>query len=205
MDKLLALISEIGQDDDYDTVVRFGSAARSGSGLELRLEVSTFNLEASTRNLEVRCEDVLAYAIRDEAASSLALTSDHPLLWRFTHDSASAFFYGTPPDTYAAMGALYEAHRNAVGDWFSLETHLNDGIELRKLLSGGNGLLAEGPLPLLTVYKDVLSRYGVEVEIRGPYPPGGTMSPPSVQSRLRSETKALLIGDSYIIGVGWTA
>jgi hypothetical protein len=205
MDKLLALISEIGQDDDDDTVIRFGSVARLGAGLELRFEVSTFNLDVKTRSLQIRCEDVLAYAIRDEAAPSLELTSTHPLLWRFAHDSASAFFYGAPADAYAAIGALYEAHRNAVGDWLSLEAHLNGQIGLRKLLSGGNGLLAQGPLPLLAVYKDALSQYGVEVEIRSSYPPGGNISPPHIQHRLRNETKALLIGDSYITGIGWTA
>ena len=71
MDKLLALISEI---DDDDTVIRLGSVTASGSGLELRLEVSTFNLETNTRNLEIRCEDVQEYAIKNEAASSLILT-----------------------------------------------------------------------------------------------------------------------------------
>jgi len=205
MDKLLALISEIGEDDDDDTVIRLGSVTASGSGLELRLEVSTFNLETNTRNLEIRCEDVQEYAIKNEAASSLILTSNHPLLWRFTHDSASAFFYGVPPNAYAATGALYEAHRHAVDDWFGLESQLNGGMELSKLLSTGNGLLAQGPLPLLTVYKNVLSQYSVEVEIRNPYPPGGRMSPPHVKNRLWNETKALLIGDSYITGIGWTA
>ena len=117
----------------------------------------------------------------------------------------SAFLYGAPADAYAAIGALYEAHQHAVGDWLSLETHLNTQIGLRKLLSGGNGLLAQGPLPLLTVYKDALSQYGVEVEIRSPYPPGGNISPPHTQQRLRNETRALLIGGSYVAGIGWTA
>jgi hypothetical protein len=204
MDKLLALISEIGEDDDEDTIIRFASATRSGAGMELGLEVSTFSLGVKTRRLQIHCEDVLTYAIKDVAASSLELANSHPLLWRFTHDSASAFFYGAPADAYAAVSALYEKHRQAAGDWFGLETYLNGGIELPELLSGGNGLLAQGPLPLLTVYKNALSQYGVEVEIRNPYPPGGRMSPPDVQHRLRSEAKALLIGGSYIIGVGWT-
>jgi hypothetical protein len=51
----------------------------------------------------------------------------------------------------------------------------------------------------------VLSKYSVEVEIVGPYPPGGRMSSAEVQNRLREETKALIIGDSYIAGIGWTA
>jgi hypothetical protein len=204
MDKLLALISEIGQDDDEDTVIRLASVTWSGAGMELGLEVSTYNLGEKSRHLQIRCEDVLTYALTDQAASSLELTGSHAVLWRFTYDSAKAFFYGAPADANAAVGALYEKHRQAAGDWFGLETYINRGVELRELLSAGNGLLAEGPLPILTVYKDVLAQYGVQVEIGSPYPPGGRMSHAHVQQRLRTETKALLIGESYIIGLGWT-
>jgi hypothetical protein len=205
MDKLLALISEVGEDDDDDIVIRIGRVTANGQGLELHLELSTFDLGKKIRKFEIRCEEVLDYAIRNKVASSIILTSNHPLLWRFTYDTASAFFYGIPPDAYAATGALYEAHRNAVDDWFGLETQLNGGLKLSQLLSAGNGLLAEGPIPLLTAYKDVLSQYEIDVEIVSPYPPGGRMSPPEVQDRLRNETKALIIGDSYIAGIGWTA
>jgi hypothetical protein len=205
MDKLLALISQVGEDDDDDTVIRIASVTTNGQGLELRLEVSTFNLEANTRTFAVRCEELLDYVIRDKVASSVVLTSNHPLLWRFTYDTASAFFYGVPANAYAATGALYEAHRNAVDDWFGLETQVNGGLKLSQLLSAGNGLLARGPIPLLSMYKDVLSQYQVDVEIVSPYPPGGRMGPPEVQNRLRNETKALIIGDSYVVGIGWTA
>ena len=205
MDSLLDLISEIGEGDVDDTVIRIGTVKTIGKGLELRLEVSTFNWGENSRKIEVRCEEVLDYAIRNEVASSIILTSDHPLLWRFTYDTASAFFNGIPPDVYAATGALYEAHRHATDDWFGLETQLNGGLKLSQLLCAGNGLLAWGPVPLLTIYKDVLSQYSVEVEIVGSYPPGGWMSPAEVQNRLRKETKALIIGDSYVSGIGWTA
>ncbi|MBB5060813.1 hypothetical protein HDF16_005549 [Granulicella aggregans] len=205
MDSLLDLIAEIGDADDDDTVIRIGTVTTIGKGLELHLELSTFDLGENTRKIEVRCEEVLDYAVRNEVASSIILTSNHPLLWRFTYDTASAFFKGTPPDVYAATGALYEAHRHATDDWFGLETQLNGGLKLSQLLSAGNGLLARGPIPLLTAYKDVLSQYSVEVEIVGPYPPGGMMSSAEVQNRLRKESKALIVGDSYVAGIGWTA
>ena len=205
MDSLLDLISEIGEDDGDDTVIQIVTVTKIGKGVELHLEVSTFGLEEITRKIEVRCEEVLDCAIKNEVASSIILTSNHPLLWRFTYDSASAFFSGIPLDVYAATGALYEAHRHATDDWFGLETQLNGELKLSQLLSAGNGLLARGPIPLLTAYKDVLSQYSVEVEIVGSYPPGGRMSSEEVQNRLREESKALIIGGSYVAGIGWTA
>jgi hypothetical protein len=205
MDRLLKLISEIEEADDDDTVIRIGTVTAIGKGLELHLEVSTFAWGENTRKIEVRCAEALDYAIKNEIASSIVLTSDHPVLWRFTYDTASAFFSGIPPNVYAATGALYEAHRHATDGWFGLETQLNRGLKLSQLLSAGNGLLARGPIPLLTTYKDVLSQYSVEVEIVGPYPPGGMMSSVEVQNRLRNESKVLLLGDSYVAGIGWTA
>jgi hypothetical protein len=144
MDSLLDLISEIGEGDDDDTVIRIGRVTTTGKGLELHLEVSTFDWGENSRKIEVRCEEVLDYAIRNGVASSIILTSDHPLLWRFTYDTASAFFSGITPDVYAATGALYEAHRHATDDWFGLETQLNGGLKLSQLLNTGNGLLARG-------------------------------------------------------------
>ena len=206
MDTLLAYLAEIQTGDDDDIAIRIESVANAGMGLELRLEVATvgFGVEESTRSFHIRCEELLEYSIKSRVATSLELTSDHPLLWQFTQDSTSAFFSGKPADAYAAVGALYEAHQNAVGDWFGLENYLNGSFIPRELLSGGYGLLAQGPVSLLAAYKDALRPHGIEVEIGKPSPPGGRMSSPDLQHRLRNESRALLIGDSWITGIGWT-
>jgi hypothetical protein len=189
----------IGFDDD--NCIRLIYAAWSGEALELKLEISTF--ESGPTIWSIRCDKVLAYTLKYAPATSLELVADHPLLWGFKHDSASAFFYGAPANPLAALGALYGAHRRCVGDWFSLDEHLNGSVETAELLAAGHGLLAEGPLPLLAVYKDALSAYGVDVEIRFPYPPGGRLGQLELLEKFRNETKTLLIGESYVTGIGW--
>jgi len=204
MDELLALIAELAAaEDDDDTVIVCKSVTNRAPAFSIGLEISTFVGEKKTRNVTIACEEVFAYSLKEDVASGIQLTGNHPLLWRFQQDSASAFFRGAPPDPYAAIGAIYAAHRRATGNWIGLETHLNDEIELSDLLSGGHGLLAKGPISLLMSYKQALGRYGVEVEICSPWPPGGWHKSQDAQRRLRAETKALLLGNSYIVGIGW--
>jgi hypothetical protein len=113
MDKLLARIAEAG--DEEDVVIRFIDATWSGTSLQLQLAVTIF--DSAQETWEVRCEDVPAYVLRNESAYSIELTEDHPVLWEFKHESASAYFYRAPVNADAAVGALYEAHQNAVGSW----------------------------------------------------------------------------------------
>src|ERR1022692_3757445 len=121
MDKLLARIAEAG--DEEDVVIRFIDAKWLGTSLQLQLAVTI--LDSAQEIWEVRCEDVLAYVLCNGSACWLELTDDHPLLWEFKHESASAYFYRAPLNADAAVGALYEAHQNAVGSWIRFGQHLN--------------------------------------------------------------------------------
>jgi hypothetical protein len=200
MEKLLALIAEAS--DEEDVILRFAGATWSGTSLELQLAVSV--LEADPGIWEVRCEHVLASLLCNESARWLELLDDHPLLWEFKHESAQAFFYGAPDSTDAAVGALYDAHQNAVGSWIRFGQYLNTSLGISKLLSAGNGLLAEGPVQLLTSYKDALRPHGVEVDIRFAHPPrswDGT----HWRHLDRKNTKALILGTCYVIGKGFAA
>ena len=202
MDKLLALMAEAG--DEEDVVIRLTKAIWSGSSLQLQFALHL--LDSEPRIWEVGCENVLRHVLRNEGAEWwLDLTDDHPLLWEFKHETAQAFFYERPDNVDAAVGALYEAHQAAVGSWIRFGQHLNSGLSLSKLLGAGNGLLAEGPVPLLSVYEETLRPHGVEVDIRFAHPPriwGGTQWR---ELERDNETKALLLGTSYVIGSGWTA
>jgi hypothetical protein len=205
MDKLLALIAEIG--DEEDVLIQLRSAMWSGTSLQLQFAVSELNSDVNSGSgiWDVRCEDVLAYAISNESAHWLELADDHPLLWDFKQESASAFFYNAPLNAEAAVGALYEVHRKAVGLWINFGKHLNSSPGLSKLLAAGNGLLAEGPLPLLTLYKDTLRSHGVELDIRFAHPRKVWDGSGWRELKTDNDSKALIMGTSYVIGSGWAA
>src|ERR1700689_1035954 len=111
MDKFLALFA--GTDDQGDILVTLRSATWSGRSLDLLLAVSTLESDSDSPAIwKVSGKHVLANALYDGAAYPLELRDDHPLLWDFKHEIASAFFYGVPTDAASAVGALYEAHQN---------------------------------------------------------------------------------------------
>jgi hypothetical protein len=205
MDKLLAVIAEFG--DEEDVLIQFRDASWSGTSLQLRLAVSELDSEVDSLPgiWDVRCENVLGYALSNGSANWLELTEDHPLLWDFKHQSASAFFYKAPPNADAVVGALYEAHQRAVGSWINFGKHLNGTPGLSSLLAAGNGLLASGPLPLLNLYKEILRSHGVEIDIRFPHPPKIWDGRHWRELEAENDTKALITGTSYVIGSGWTA
>jgi hypothetical protein len=201
MDKLLALIGEV--EDEEDVAIRLTGATWSGASLQLQFALSV--LDSAPGIWEARCEDVLAYLLCNESANWLEMVDDHPLLWEFKHEIASAFFYGAPATADAAVGALYEAHQNAVGPWIKFGRHLNNAPGLSKLLAAGNGLLAEGPTPLLTLYKDTLNPHGVEVDIRFSHLPRIWDGTHWRELERENSARAMVLGASYVIGSGWKA
>jgi hypothetical protein len=201
MDELLALIAQA--DDEEDVVVQFRGAAWSDSSMSLRLAISV--LDSPPHNWHVQCEGVLAYQLNGEGSRWLELLSDHPLLWEFKCESASAYFYRAPANADAAVGALYDAHRKAVGAWIRFGRYLNNEADLVKLLSAGNGLLAQAPMPLLALYKDTLRLHGLELDIRFAHPPRIWNGSEWQDLPLENATKALVLGTSYVIGDGWKA
>lgn len=201
MDKLLALIAEAGETENV--VIQLTNASWSRSSLQLQLTVTVF--DSAQESWEVRCGDVLAYVLRNDGVNGFELTEDHPLLWEFKHESASAYFYRAPINAGAAVGALYEAHQNAVGSWIKFGQHLNGVPELSSLLAAGNGLLAQGPVLLLSLYKETLRPLGVEVDIRFSRPPQRWDGTRWRRLDRDNNTKALLLGTSYVIGNRWIA
>jgi len=73
----------------------------------------------------------------------------------------------------AVVGNLYEAHRREAGEWYSLQEFINAEVLTSELLHSGTGLVAQGPIPLLEIYEEVVERHGIEVEIQSPFRPSG--------------------------------
>ena len=201
MEELLNVIA--GVDEEEYLLVKIAEAAWVGASLELKVEISVED-RAERGAWSIRCEYLLAHTLSGQSGSSLELVDDHPLLWEFKYPNASAFFDGVPSNSEACIGALYKAHEGATSSWLRLGAYLNNSGHLSELLSAGNGLLARGPVPLLQIYKDALQPHGVDVSIVGEHHPkffdGMTR-----RSTDGEDIKALLLGASYVVGIGWTA
>jgi hypothetical protein len=176
-------------------------AARNGDGLRLEIEVRNDDTEQMWL-VSASCDRLFEFVVHSGIGSSLDLIEEHPLLWEYHHDHASGYFSGAPADSFAAVGAIAEAHRSVMGDWYSFTRYLNCSVSPKNLLESGSGLLAQGPLPLLEIYKEALAGFGVDVQIVSPHPSGGRFLKPEM-IRLRCESQVLVAGDSYAIGTPW--
>jgi hypothetical protein len=139
------------------------SAARWGANDDLTL---TFGLNPGDgtpqQDWQVLCRKIRAHRLQQEDASDLDIHQDHVLLLPYRRQ-ARLFFNGPALNAVAVAGELWAAHREHTEDWFPPETFFNSDLPLSELLSAPSGLLAEGPMPLLSVYADVLSRHGIRL------------------------------------------
>ena len=162
--------------------------------LALSLTINDFNGENS-QLWKVDCVGPLEHKVTlGGNFYEIGSFSDHVLLWPYLHPSASLSFFGESTDPLAVVGALYSAHKKAVGHWFCFDRFLNgDPFEM---IRGRYGMLAEGPVPLLAAYAEVLEECGLRNGISEPRP-----APYTNDSTVRIEEIGLLtLGhDSYVV------
>jgi len=109
---------------------------------------------------QVICSSVREHSLSLGPAYKLQSTDDHVLLWGHTKRKLSLYFSGTCENPEAVIGALYSRHWELSKGWIPFQRFINPNMELAKLISGGSGMLAEGPEVLMLAYEEVLQRFG---------------------------------------------
>lgn len=117
---------------------------------------------------EVTCERPRAYRIDTlRCFSNLHVDEEHVLLWPHTQKYGELYFVGKASNPYALLGELYEVHHELVSNWFELTRFVNLPYRAADIFRSGFGLLARGPVPLLTAYASVLEHHGVRQSFLG--------------------------------------
>ena len=139
----------------------------------------------------VSCDCVVAQSFRQHKSSSVDLTVDHPVLWPHNSAHKELYFSSKPSEPAAVFGSLAEAFLELVGPWFPFSRFMNSYVPTTKLLSGGHGLLASGPEPIIDRLAHVLDGYGVRNNVL-----------PLRYGRIAFNTdrpvRALVFDDSYV-------
>ena len=145
--------------EDFGSL-RITNVQSDGDDLRLLLRITADEYPEIHKNWQVFCS-----AVREDSLSlgdhyDLQFFDDHVLLWPYLAPHTSTSFYGKVQDPLTVIGALYQRHRDLVGGWLPLHRFLNSNIALPELISGGFGMLAEGPEPLVLAYEDVMRTHG---------------------------------------------
>jgi hypothetical protein len=133
----------------------------------------------------------------------LEFFDDHVLLWPHLARRTSTSFYGKAENPLTVVGALYQRHKELVGEWLPFHRFLNSNIGLSELISGRFGMLAEGPEPLVLAYEEVMRAHGFSASHLDPTKPvygGGN-------ERLGHNAPAfvLILDDSYVVAEQFVA
>ena len=120
---------------------------------------------------QVLCSGVKEDSLSLGNHSDFQLFDDHVLLWPHLSLRTSTSFYGKVENPLAVVGALYQRHREIVGEWIPFHRFLNSDIGLTELIAGGFGMLAEGPEPLILAYEEVMRAQGFSTSHLDPTKP----------------------------------
>jgi hypothetical protein len=153
----------------------------------------------SRQRWNVVCERPRAHRLQNDTVNDFAVHEDHVLLLPFQQLQAG-LYSSSARNPAAVAGELWAAHRRYTDDWFPPETFLNPAIPLIDLLGAPSGLLAQGPVAILSEYEGVLTRYDIacsQLRERDPKRWNGVAE---------SEVlKVLTIGRSFVIAEAFTA
>ncbi len=177
------------------------SADWNGSDLILLVRVRV--PDAPDSQFRITCERPRSHRINAIASYRLVwLTTDHVVLWPHNQQQGELYFNGTPSDASSLFGALVEAQRDAVGDWFPTDRFLNLLGRSTDILRSGHGLLARGPVSLMDTFASVLDNYGIKHSRLAPRDPvwwNGTQWTPETE-----QLHALIVGDSFVVATSFT-
>ena len=159
--------------------------------------VRTDRPRADARTWRIQARGVLEFRLVSHEVESIELLQRHPLLWTYDQDEAELYFQGQPVDVHATIGRLYAANAVAGRGWIAFGAVVNDHMPLHALLASGSGLLAKGPLTVISAYQEVLEAEGLRCSAlnRGSLSTLGAAAGPQV----------LLLGRSYIIATEFSA
>jgi hypothetical protein len=141
---------------------------RDGRTLRVRLVVQSGMEDLPDQVWEVGAHNTRAFSLTEFEFTDWTLTDNHVLLWDHEEPFSQLNFTGPPCSHDEVLWNLHERHRAVVGHWIPFERYLN-GVFLSNRLSGGSGVLADGPDRLLRQYAEVLLHSDLEPYF--PYPP----------------------------------
>ena len=145
------------------------------TGVRVEGTVTIFSLSLNTgdgtgtfQSWEVECNGYFEHQLSLGECDGFDLLYDHVLLWPYIYPRASVSFYGKAKDPFAVVGALYKRHLELVGSWIPFGRFMNwNTIEL---IRGRYGMLADGPLPLMEAYAEVLEGFDISTRVSDPKP-----------------------------------
>ena len=188
--------------EDYGTL-RLTAVESEEHTLRLSLHLTAEEYPNTHQYWQIVCSGVREESLSFGYQSDLQFFDDHVLLWPHRQPHRSTSFYGKVDNPQAVIGALYQRHKELVGEWIPFHRFLNSNMALPELIAGGFGMLADGPERLILAYEDVMQAYGFStshLDSRAPVYWRG-----NEWVRQNAPVFVLILDQSYVVAEQFTA
>lgn len=139
------------------------------------------------RKFSITCHGVRESEVQTGFSGTIYFSSDHQLLWRHNEPQGYLYYTSKASNQYELLGKLWEQNEKIFGGWKHLADSVNtyNAGHMIEFCKDSNGLLAQGPRPLLEEFQKVASEYLNTNYVVSYMPDGGC--------------KALIFDSSYVI------
>ncbi len=193
------------QEDDESWTLSWTDVSQGRDHVSLGVLIETHRVSIPNQTWEIRATNPVEMNLKAGRSNGAALFGDHPLLWGFSEPVSQLNFTGPSGRHEVLLWELYERHHALTEDFIPFDRFMNAHF-IRNRLSGGSGVLANGPDRLLREYASVLKRSDLAPYF--PYP----AKPPVRWDEDRRHRVAedrhfsvLILGDSHIIATNFSA
>lgn len=186
--------------DPEDIAISFLQVDNENADPSFKIQVSGFGyndeenyvLEWTIKTVQYRSSKISL-----DAASSIEISNNDPLLWYYSDKQCSIYFNGSCSDTDKLFLDLYRLHNSIFNGLLNFEETLNQPHNFDSLIQSKNGLLASGPRKLLEKYATVLDRHNIQYSIIGDRVPQYWDG--QKHNNETGNAKVLFVDNSYII------
>lgn len=139
------------------------------------------------KRFKITCNGVLESEVKPSSSGDLAFTDNHQLLWNHNEPHGYLYYTSEPENRYEILGRIWEIHERTFGGWRPLTDYANtyNAGQFVEFCKDGNGLLAQGPKPVLELYQQAIVGKIKTNYVPSYQPEGGG--------------KALVFDDSFVI------
>jgi hypothetical protein len=153
--------------EEYGTL-ELAAVRIEGNVMTLSLNLNSGADSDDYQSWEVECVGFLEHELSLGQCEGFDLEYDHILLWNYIYPRVSVSFYGEADNSLAVVGALYKRHIELVGNWIPFDRFMNGNTV--EMIRGRYGMLANGPLPLVESYSQVLESFEISTQLTEPKP-----------------------------------
>jgi hypothetical protein len=165
--------------------------------ITVNINLTFYGEEEIQEEWQIVCEDIGIHRFEYDVFEEWEIFSEHELLWDYNKEWGEIYFKGRANSTTEVIGELYKTHNDNTEGYIPFGEYINFRID--KLLDGGFGLFAKGPLNLLDSYRNVLTKYGYKTT--GPL----RQLHYSNEQDYRTDYRLLVMANSYIVAKNFSA